>query len=25
MMYQIEENLLKLAYTKGISSQGKWA
>ncbi|HAQ5360441.1 TPA: DNA protecting protein DprA, partial [Enterococcus faecium] len=21
MMYQIEENLLKLAYTKGISSQ----
>ncbi|HAP7401528.1 TPA: DNA protecting protein DprA, partial [Enterococcus faecium] len=22
MMYQIEENLLKLAYTKGISSQG---
>ncbi|HAQ1608196.1 TPA: DNA protecting protein DprA, partial [Enterococcus faecium] len=23
MMYQIEENLLKLAYTKGISSQGK--
>ncbi|HBA0145420.1 TPA: DNA protecting protein DprA, partial [Enterococcus faecium] len=24
MMYQIEENLLKLAYTKGISSQGKW-
>lgn len=24
-MYQIEENLLKLAYTKGISSQGKWA
>lgn len=25
MMYQIEENLLKLAYAKGISSQGKWA
>ncbi len=24
-MYQIEENLLKLAYAKGISSQGKWA
>lgn len=24
-MYQIEENLLKLACTKGISSQGKWA
>ena len=24
MMYQIEENLLKLAYAKGISSQGKW-
>ena len=22
MMYQIEENLLKLAYAKGISSQG---
>ncbi len=24
-MYPIEENLLKLAYAKGISSQGKWA
>ncbi len=24
-MYQIEENLLKLTYAKGISSQGKWA